>query len=209
MLCLARLARFDHQPGARARPLADQMMMHGAGCEQARDRRVLAVHAAIGKHDYRRAVRDCLGGAAAQALQRAAQSGLALGDRIQRRERDRAQARRVQPLDFFQLHVGQHRAPEFELAAVLGRFLEQVLLRADRGDRGGDHLFADRIDRRIGHLGEELFEVVEQQRRFVRQHRQRRVGAHRAHRLLSVDRHRRQDHLQLFGRIAEGLLLLG
>ncbi len=89
------------------------------------------------------------------------------------------------------------------------RFFEQVLLGADGGNRGSHHLLADRIDRRIGHLGEKLLEVVEQQRRLVRQHRQRRVGAHRAHRLLPVDRHRRQDHLQLFDRVAEGLLLLG
>src|SRR5438445_5058716 len=106
------------------------MMMHGAGCEQARNRRVLMVNAAVGEDDYGRAFRDRLGGAAAQTLERAAQSGLALGDAIERRERDRAQARRVQPLDLFQLHVGQHWAPELELPAVLGRFLEQVLLGA-------------------------------------------------------------------------------
>ena len=103
VLRLARLARLDHQPGAGARALANQMMMHGAGCEQARNRRVFAVHAAVGEHDYRRAVGDRLGSAAAQALERAAQPGLAVGDAIERRERDRAQARRVEPLDLFQL----------------------------------------------------------------------------------------------------------
>ena len=102
---------------------------------------------------------------AAQALERAAQSGLAVGGAVQGRERDRAQARLVEPFDLFQLDVGEHRAPQLELAAMRRRFLEQVLLGSDRGDRGRHHLFANRIDRRIGDLGEKLLEVVEQQLR--------------------------------------------
>ena len=39
---LARLARLDDEAAARARALADQVMVHGAGGQQARDRRVLA-----------------------------------------------------------------------------------------------------------------------------------------------------------------------
>ena len=43
-----------------------------------------------------------------------------------------------------------------------------------------NHFFADRIDRRIGDLGEELLEVVVRQPRLVAQARQARVVAHRA-----------------------------
>ena len=69
-----------------------------------------------------------------------------------------------------------------------------------------DELFADRIERRVGDLREQLLEVVVEQPRLVRQHRQRRVGAHRADRLLAVQRHRRQQQPQVFLRVAEGLL---
>ena len=46
---LARLARFDDDAGAHARPLADEVVMHGAGREQARDRRVTLVDVAVAR----------------------------------------------------------------------------------------------------------------------------------------------------------------
>ena len=38
---LARLAGLDDEPDAHARALADEVMVHGRGREEARDRRVL------------------------------------------------------------------------------------------------------------------------------------------------------------------------
>ena len=80
MLRFARLARLDHQPRACAAALANQMMMHGAGGEQAWNGRLFAVHSAVGQHDYRRAAGDRFGSAAAQPLECVAQPGLAVGD---------------------------------------------------------------------------------------------------------------------------------
>jgi hypothetical protein len=53
------------------------------------------------------------------------------------------------------------------------------------------------VDRRVGHLTEVLPEEVRQGPVLVGQHRQRRVVAHRADRLLGVLDHRGQDQLQL------------
>ena len=50
---LARFARLDDKARSSASPFANQMMMHGPGREQRRDCRILRVHAAIRKHDYR------------------------------------------------------------------------------------------------------------------------------------------------------------
>ena len=83
---------------------------------------------------------------------------------------------------------------------------EQVRPRTDERHERHHELFADRVDRRVGHLREQLLEVVVEDLRPVRQHRQRGVVAHRADRLLAVHRHRRQDHLQVFLRVAERLL---
>ena len=69
-----------------------------------------------------------------------------------------------------------------------------------------DELLADGVERRVGHLGEQLLEVVEQQPRPVGQHGDRRVGAHRADRLAAGPRHRRDEDLQLLVRVAEDLL---
>ena len=51
---------------------------------------------------------------------------------------------------------------QLQHVAVLGRFLEDVALAADVADERHDHLFANRIDGRVGYLCEELFEVIEQ-----------------------------------------------
>ena len=85
---------------------------------------------------------------------------------------------------------------------------EQVRLRADERHQRHHELLADRIDRRVGDLREQLLEVVVERLRPVGQHRQRRVVAHRADRLLAGLRHRRQQELQVFLRVAECLLAI-
>ena len=76
----------------------------------------------------------------------------------------------------------------------------------DAGQDRGDQLLADRVERRVGHLREELLEVVEQRLRAVGEDGQRGVGPHRAERLLAVVAHRAEDELEVFQRVAEGLL---
>ena len=51
-----------------------------------------------------------------------------------------------------------------------------------------DELLADRVDRRVRHLGEVLLEIGVEQLRLVGERRDRRVGAHRADRLLAASR---------------------
>ncbi len=94
----------------------------------------------------------------------------------------------------------------FEHIAVLRHFLQQIAVPAQIDSRGSHHLLADRVDRRIGHLREELLEVMEQ--RMVRsgQHRNRRIHAHCRNRLRTVSRHRQDTHLQFFVCISESLL---
>ena len=104
------------------------------------------------------------------------------------------------------LVVVEHREIDLDLPARLGARLEQVVFGADGHAHRRDELFANRIERRVGDLREQLLEVVVEQPRLVRQHRQRRVGAHRAERLFAVERHRRQQQPQIFLRVAEGLL---
>ena len=87
--------------------------------------------------------------------------------------------------------------------------LEGVALGTDDRAERGDQLLADRVERRVGDLGEELGEVVEDQPRPVGQHGDGRVGAHRAERLSPGAGHRRQQDLELLLRVAEGLLATG
>ena len=67
-------------------------------------------------------------------------------------------------------HVGkvQHRLAHFQAQRwVDGVDVQQIGLGADEGHQGHDDLLADRVNRRIGHLGEELLEVVVQRLVFV------------------------------------------
>ncbi len=89
---------------------------------------------------------------------------------------------------------------------MLRGVLEEVGLRSDHGVEGGYELLADGVERRIGHLREELREVVEDQAGPAGQHGDGSVGAHRAQRLGPGGRHGREQHPQLLLGVAEGLL---
>ena len=86
--------------------------------------------------------------------------------------------------------------------------VEQVRPRPDEGDEAHDEFLADRIDRRVRHLGEVLLEIGVEQLRLVGEHRDRRIRAHRADGFLAGGRHRRHQQLQVFLRVAEGLLAI-
>ena len=75
---------------------------------------------------------------------------------------------------------------ELDLPARLRHRLEQVALGADASIAiGVTSSSRMRVERRVGHLREELLEVVVEQPRAIREHRERGVGAHRADRLLA------------------------
>ena len=134
-------------------------------------------------------------------------------DRVEPADPGRGEARQVavpvDVLDLGELVVVDDREAEHHLTAVRGRRGEQVLVRADRDAEAGDELLADRVQRRVGDLGEELAEVVEQQPRPGREDRDRGVGAHRADRLGAGPGHRGQQQPQLLLGVAEGLLAPG
>ena len=112
---------------------------------------------------------------------------------------DLAQPRHVLEVEDRLRHLEPHRR-------VHRVDVEQVRLRTDeRHQRHHDRL-ADRVDRRIRDLREQLLEVVVERLVLVRQHRERRVVAHRADALLAGLRHRAEQELEVLLRVAEGLL---
>ena len=52
---------------------------------------------------------------------------------------------------------------DLQHAAVLRLFIQKVTVGADVHGGVGHHFLTKRIDRRVGHLCEQLFEIVEQQ----------------------------------------------
>jgi len=137
-------------------------------------------------------------------------SGAAVGDGEEGRDGDGAEppaagaaVEGAQPL---QILVGEDRRGHLELTAGLRGGLEHVALGPHCGLDPHDDLLADGVHGRVGHLGEELLEVAVEELRLLGEDRQRRVGAHRPERLAAGGGHGVDEHLQILGGVAEGLL---
>ena len=59
---------------------------------------------------------------------------------------------------------------QLQLTGLFRRFFKEIAFRAKPYLQRSDYLFAYRVQRRVGYLGKQLLEVVEQQLRPVRKH---------------------------------------
>src|SRR5438046_4985988 len=89
--------------------------------------------------------------------------------------------------------------------ATFGLRIDQVTFGAQCQRCRGDQLLADWIDRRIGHLGEELLEIIVKQLRFVGQYGQRGIRAHRTHWMNAVLRYGSDVGAKIFDIVAKRL----
>ena len=211
MMDLARFAGLDHEADRGAQPLADQVMMDGGRRQKGRNRDPVRPDHAVGKDDDVVAAMHRRFGALAKPLQRLAHAGCALLHRIG--DVEGLGVERILEMtdaaDLLEVLVGQDRLAHLEaLAPRRAVEVEQIGPRSDEGDEAHHQLFADRIDRRVGHLSEVLLEVGVEQLRLRRQRRNRRVRAHRADRFLAGRRHRREQDRQVFLGVAESLLAI-
>ena len=186
MLHFARLARLDDQAAMRASLFANQMVMHAAGGQQRGNRHPLRVHAAVGQDQQRDAVGNGGRSLGPQLVHPplAARQGRRCGGtgstsvRLLKPGRSSALIRSRSAF----VRIGWSSRSSRHCSGVFG---QQVAFRANRRDQRSDDFFANRVQGRVGHLGEQLLEIVVQQLRIVREHGQRRVVAHRTERLRS------------------------
>ena len=210
---LADVAGLDQQADLGAGLLADQVVVDGAGEQQRRDRGQLGGGVPVGEHDDARPVGDRRGDLLADLVEPIGHRRSPAVDGVEAPRDVGDEARHVavavDVTDLGEVVVGDDRERQLDHPAGRRLRLEQVGLRADRAGQGGDELLADRVERRVGHLGEQLAEVVEQQPGLRAERRDRRVGAHRAERLAAGVGHRREDDPQLLLGVAEDLLAAG
>ncbi len=210
MVHFARRAGLNHQARAGAQALGHQVLVDRRKREQRRDRHPLAVDPAVGNDDDRVARAHRVLGLRAERREPCLDRLLAPGDRIADVEfaaPELAFGVALDVPDLLHFEEVEHRLADLEPDRRIGLVdAEQVGLRADERHQRHHQLLADRIDRGVGDLCEELLEVVVERLVFVRQHRERRIVAHRADRLLGVDRHRRHQQLDVLLRIGERLL---
>ena len=113
----------------------------------------------------------------------------------------------VQLQELLQVAVDQDRRLEHDPVGMALRLVEDVLLPPHAGGKRHDMALAQRVDRRVGHLGEHLPEIVVEAALPAGQHRHRRVVAHRGHRLLAGLAEHRDHLLDLLVAVAEELLV--
>ena len=112
-------------------------------------------------------------------------------------------------LDLRQLVIVDYRKIKDDLPCMLRRRVEQIALRTETQLQRGDDLFSDAVEGRVCHLRELLCEIVEEQARTFRQHRDRSIGPHCPQGLCAVLRHRLQQHAHFFFGVTEGALATG
>ena len=207
---LARLAGLDDQADRRAQSLADQVVVDGGRGEHGRDGDAPRADQPVGEDDDVVAVEHRALGTAAKPRQRHVHSRRAALDGVGDVERLRLEmvvGDVADGADLLQVLVGEDRLAHFEALALRQALqVEKVRPRPDERDEAHHRFFADRVDRRVRDLREILLEVVVEQFWLAREHRDGRVGAHRADGFLAGRRHRRHQELQVFLAVAERLL---
>ena len=182
---LAHVAGLDDERGARTEVLVDETVVDRRSQEQTRDRREFVRDVAVRKdHDVGPGshVFDDLAG---RLLDREGQSvgGTVRTVRVEQAVNDHGRETRDPRVLFDVADLGQffdaeHRRRQDDLATVFGRFHEQVLLAANGDARRGHEFLANGVERRIGHLGEELGEEIKEGAVLGGQRGHRRVRAH-------------------------------
>ena len=161
---LARAAGFHHQPGAGAQALVRQMLMNRRQRQQRGNRHVVAVHLTVGNNNDRKAAAHGVFGLCRKAGQTRFDGLVAPGQRIGDIEFARLEFAigvTVDVTDFLHLVKIDHRLADFQPNRRIGFVdAQQVGLRADERHQRGHQFLADRINRRVGHLREQLFEVM-------------------------------------------------
>ena len=199
------LAGLQDDADARARVGLDQVMVHGPHREQGADRHPLLPDGAIGEHDEAVALVDGPARFGADAVQRGRQARYARTGFIGDVDGRRLPAPVIEVSDGGQFFVGQDGMRDAQPVRVLLRGLQQVPFRAAVAVQRHDDLFPDRVDGRVGHLGETLLEVVVEHARLVGHHGQRGVVAHGAERVAQFPDQRLQHDVHGLDGVAEGV----
>ena len=206
---LARLAGFDQQPRARPESRFAQRLVHGSRRQQRRNRREPVRQVPVAQDNQVGASPDLLQHPLAQVGQRALQF---LARPFRPRVEAHGHGRRpesfpVQVADPRQVRIGQDRMLQLDQPRLRRAFAQNVRTVSQKRHQRHHQLLADRVNRRIGDLGKQLFEIPVEQLRLLAQHRQGLVAAHRADRLRPFRRHRIQKNADVFPRVAEPPLL--
>lgn len=179
--------------------------MNATGSDKSGKRDSIGGHVAIRQDDDTNAIGDRSAGFVAYAVQ----SGLVTGETFGLVKGDVDDARGPvgvnvgETLERVCLFDGKDRGREEKTVALRWLHREQVALGANVAFERHDDRLSNRVDRRVGDLGEELTEVVVDETRLRRHARQRSVVAHTAQRLFAIGDHGSHEQVELLEGEAE------
>jgi len=208
---IAAFGRFTNKAGLGALFHPDEMMVDGADGQEHRDGRMLRVDLPIAQDKDGGAFFDGLFGLGANAVEMLFESVGAFADGEPALDGAATERLFFESQNLHHFRIGEDGGLEAEQAGVFRRFFEPVAVGAGQDLDRHDELFADRVNRRIGHLGEKLLEVGIENPGLLGEHGQRRVVAHGTDRLFAGFRHGLEDggnHADLLLGVAGGKLLL-
>ena len=170
---------------ANLRPFGrpDQVMVHRAAGEQGADLHAIRADGAVGKNQQRVARGDGGVRLVADSIERGDEAGRSFRARPGDIDHGGGPTAMIELLQGRELLIRENRMGDAKPLSMLRRCFQQVAFRPDRALERHDDLFADRIDRGICHLGEELLEVVVDHPRLIRQTGKRGVVTHRTDRI--------------------------
>ena len=204
---LAGVARLDHQAHLGPGLLPHQVVVDGGDQQQRRDRCQLGRRVPVGQHDDVGPLGDGRTDPAPHLVDGRSEGLAPTGHLEQSVDGERSVARGAAVLvdveELGQVVVVDHRHGQDDLAARLGGGLEQIGLGPQGGEQGGDQLLPDGVERGVGHLGEQLGEVVVEQPGPLGEDGDGGVGAHRPDGLGPGLGHGLEDQAQLLVGVAE------
>jgi len=200
---LAGFSRLDDESDAHPIAVADEVVMESCRGEEGRDGRVVAVEAAVGEDEDVRSVGDGAVGGGEEVVERLFEARSAVGDAEEHRQNGALEAFDGDVAEFFELLVFEDGHRKANLPTAGGFGMEEVPLGAERRVHRGDDFLADGVNGRIGHLSEELLEVVVEQLGLIGENREGGVVAHRADGPKGVARHRLEVDPQVLEGVSE------
>ena len=156
-------------------------MVHGGRCQQSRDRNAVLALPAVGQDQDIGILQHRLGRGPAHFLERIGKplrSADSIPRDIHRGSSEGTVERVFNRTNLGQVLVGKDGLGDFQTLVCARIAAEKVRARTDHRQKAHHQFLADRIDRRIGHLGKILLEIIVEQPAPLAQHRDRCVGAH-------------------------------
>ena len=205
MMHLSGLRAFQNQRHARPLLCHNQVMVDRSHSQKRRDRNMRLIDTAVGQNQDVGILPERAVDVDIHALDRLLKAGVLV---VGHRDHFDLEARALHVPDLHQIGVCQNRIVYLQHLAVFRLLLEEVAGLAQIDSCRCNNLLADRVNRRIGNLREELLEVVKQRVIRLCKHWKRRIDTHRVDRLISGQGHRQNGGLDFLIGIAEGLLHL-